>query len=74
MENRDLNNKDHKGQSETSPYQELYGKKEGENAANGKTAEKQIDGAGDFGSAANAPGPESKEPASDQGKSDGGSE
>lgn len=43
---------------ETSPYQELYGKKQTSEAAN-EAQEKPLADAGAFGSAAKSPGPES---------------
>jgi len=58
MENRNQKEKMKKEQEQSSPYQELYGKKEGEATIENGT-EKALDKAGAFGSAASKPGPES---------------
>ena len=62
MENRDKENKKDRNVEQKSPYQELYGKKHGDEAQ-GSGEEKENDSAGAFGSAAQPPGPESGAPA-----------
>ena len=58
------NHKKDKKDEEQSPYQELYGNKDGENTSTAKE-----DDAGSFGSATNPPGPESSS-ANDDDKKD----
>jgi len=59
MENRNQKEKVEKEQEQPSPYQELYGKKEGDAVTGSDAEEKELDSAGAFGSAASNPGPES---------------
>ncbi|MNK34405.1 hypothetical protein D3C87_529110 [compost metagenome] len=59
MGNQKKHNDKKEANKSSSPYDELYGKKKEE-------VDQKIKGAGDFGSAANSPGPESKDAEDDQ--------
>lgn len=59
MENQKHNTEKKEENKSSSPFNELYGKKDTEE-------EQSPAGAGDFGSAANSPGPESKDAKDDQ--------
>ena len=52
MENNDKDQKDHTEKEQASAYQELYGKKEGEDQEGNKEGTEPLDNAGAFGSAA----------------------
>jgi hypothetical protein len=58
MENQNEENRSNKKDENSSPYEELYGKA-GETKDSNEAASPE--GAGDFGSATNPPGPESVE-------------
>ena len=66
MENKDQNDKQDKTVDQKSAYQELYGKKEGEDQEGNPNGTKPIDSAGAFGSAAGKPGTESRGGAEDR--------